>query len=122
SPEILERVLGGRKLDARVDVVSNYLLTKQNAIEQKVLKGHEKFVMYVAWSPDGTYIVSGSTDKNLILWNAKTGEQVAVLEGHQDWVTCVAWSPDGTYIVSGSVDKTLIVWKAKTREQVAVFK
>src|SRR5690606_499292 len=88
----------------------------------EVFKGHQDWVVCVAWSSDGKYIVSGSEDKTLILLNGKTGEQVAVLKGHQACVTCVAWSPDGTYIVSGSVDKALIVWKAKTREQVAVFK
>jgi WD40 repeat protein len=67
-------------------------------------------VLSVAFSPDGTGIVSGSIDKTLRVWDSATGECTATLEGHTDWVMSVAFSPDGTGIVSGSGDKTVRVW------------
>ena len=64
----------------------------------------------MAFSPDGTRIVSGSYDKTLRVWDSATGECTATLEGHTDWVNSVAFSPDGARIVSGSHDTTLREW------------
>ena len=77
-------------------------------------EGHSSFVTSVAFSPDGTKIVSGSVDNTVRVWDANTGALYATLEGHSDWVTSVAFSPDGTKIVSGSDDNTVRVWDANT--------
>jgi hypothetical protein len=74
------------------------------------LKGHEDWVISVAFSPDGKTIVSGSRDKTIRLWDT-TGKPIAQpLKGHQDSVISVAFSPDGKTIVSGSSDKTIRLW------------
>ncbi|KAF8573689.1 WD40 repeat-like protein [Ramaria rubella] len=70
-------------------------------------------IQSVAFSPDGTHIVSGSTDKTLRLWDAASGVHLNTLTGHTGHtgqVQSVAFSPDGTHIVSGSDDKTLRLW------------
>ncbi|KIK33562.1 hypothetical protein CY34DRAFT_28988, partial [Suillus luteus UH-Slu-Lm8-n1] len=65
----------------------------------------------VAFSPDGRRIVSGSWDKTVRVWDAKTGEALgSPLQGHADWIRSVAISPDGKRIVSGSDDMTIRVW------------
>ena len=65
----------------------------------------------VAYSPDGTRIVSGGWDSTVRLWDATTGQPVGKpLIGHTDWVSGVAFSPDGTRVVSGGWDKTLRLW------------
>ncbi|KIJ36174.1 hypothetical protein M422DRAFT_179768, partial [Sphaerobolus stellatus SS14] len=76
-------------------------------------------VLTVAFSPDGKHIVSGSSEKTIRIWDAKTGEAVGEpLQGHQDSVGKVGFSPDGKHIVSGSEDKTIRIWDAKTGEAV----
>lgn len=78
----------------------------------QTLTGHTKFAISVAYSPDGTHIVSGSVDKSVKIWDAATGECLKTLTGHTDLVYTVAYSPDGSRILSASSDKTLRIWDA----------
>ena len=82
------------------------------------LKGHTFSVNSVAFSPDGKYIVSGSSDHTIQVWDAQTGSQLGnPFKGHTHSVWSVAFSPDGRYIVSGSWDYTIRVWDAQTGGQ-----
>ena len=72
------------------------------------LRGHEDSVCCIGCSPDGTCIVSGSSDKTIRMWDARTGEEVMKpLKGHTTPVWSVGFSPNGTHIISGSSDKTI---------------
>ena len=85
--------------------------------DERVLRdGHAAAVRRVAFSPDGTHLVSGSEDGNVIVWDFRNRSPVRVLSDHNDWVTCLSYSPDGKYFVSGSRDRKLIVWNALTLE------
>jgi len=66
--------------------------------------GHSYGVESVAITPDGKYIVSGSNDKTIKLWDIKSGEEIRTFEGHSDSVNSVVITPNGKYIVSGSND------------------
>ena len=81
------------------------------------LNGHSNLVMAVAFSPDGTRIVSGSADNTLRLWDAVSGTHLKMLNGHSGWVMSVTFSPDGTQIISGSGDNTLRLWDAVSGTQ-----
>jgi WD40 repeat protein len=120
SPEVQEK-LGSSIITAGsiIAPVVEYLKTKEN--EKKILKGHTREVNCVAYSFDGSYMISGADDNNLILWDGKTGEQIKILKGHKNWVSCLAYSPDGNYIVSGSADSNLILWNGKTGEQIKIL-
>ena len=85
----------------------------------------------MAYSPDGTRIVSCSFDGSLKTWDAATGTELATLiEPGQVQVCAVAYSPDGTRIVSdasrrssGSGDPpALRIWDAATGSLLATFR
>ncbi|CCA77002.1 hypothetical protein PIIN_10987 [Serendipita indica DSM 11827] len=57
------------------------------------LRGHSSWVNAVAFSPDGSRIVSGSLDQTIRLWDAKTGEPIGEpVRGHSHSVNAVAFS------------------------------
>ena len=76
---------------------------------------HQRYVMSVAYSPDGSRIVSGGWDNTIRIWDAQSGQPVGEpLVGHDGNVYSVAYSPDGSRIVSGSGDNTIRIWNAQT--------
>ena len=77
-----------------------------------LFRSHTSYVSSVAFSSDGTRIVSGSYDKSVRIWNASTGALLTTLNGHTDYITSVTFSSDGTRIVSGSWDKSVRIWDA----------
>gem|GEM_PF-4575007 len=87
----------------------------------RVLSGHSDTVRGAAYSPDGTHIVTASSDKTVRVWDAGSGKQLIVLSGHGDTVNSASWSPDGKRIVTASDDKTARVWDAVTGAQIALL-
>ena len=83
------------------------------------LAGHERTVVFATFSPDGSRIVTASTDNTARIWNAATGEEIAVLQGHEHSVMHAAFSPDGSRIVTASIDKTARIWDAATAKEIA---
>jgi WD40 repeat protein len=79
-----------------------------------ILRGHERWVWTLAFSPDSRTLASGSMDNTIKLWDLTTGKARATLEGHTDKVWCVAFSPDGKVLASASEDRTVRLWNVTT--------
>jgi WD40 repeat protein len=87
-------------------------LEGESATVMRTLRGHTEIVRSVSLSPDDRFIVSGSDDETVCVWEVATGQRVRVLEGHTGVVNSVAFSRDGKCIVSGSFDTTVRMWEA----------
>lgn len=86
-----------------------------------VYRGHSLLIWSLAWSPDGTQIVSAGADATAQVWKSQTGEQTGIFTGHEASVNVVAWSPDGQWIASGGSDNRVFLWEARSGERVRVY-
>ena len=80
------------------------------------LSSHTKAVHSLAFSLDGRFLVSGSTDETVILWDIQTGGAIKTFCGHTSLVSSVSISLDCTTIASGSFDNTICLWDAQGGE------
>ncbi|MFL5693111.1 MAG: protein kinase domain-containing protein [Ktedonobacteraceae bacterium] len=75
---------------------------------------HGRLVLALAWSPDGTSIVSGSSDGSMHIWETANGRNTFTYRDPSKWYAwacSLAWSSDGTCIASGGDDKTVQIWQ-----------
>jgi WD40 repeat protein len=86
------------------------------------ITGHHGQVTSLAFSSDGSQIVSGSDDGTVrIRPVASSEEPLAPILGHNARVNQVVFSSDGSRLVSGSDDKTVRIWDGLTCEELAVL-
>ena len=90
----------------------------------------------IAISADGRFIVSGSRDRSIKIFDMHTREELHHFSGvHSgtlyvfcmhthfltDWIRSVALSADGKFIVSGSDDKSIKMFDVHTKQQLHHF-
>ena len=81
--------------------------------------GHKNWVTSVTFSPCGAFLVSGSMDDTVHLWDAHSGKHLQKFEGHDGAVVAVACSSHA--IASGSYDRTVRVWERGEKKPVFIF-
>ncbi len=84
--------------------------SRSHRYQGRELKGHSQFVSAVGVGADGRWIVSGSDDHTVVVWDALSGNPVRILEGHEKRVSCLALTPDASKVLTGSEDFTLRLW------------
>lgn len=77
---------------------------------------HRDGVRDATWSPDGSLIVTASTDGTARLWSsapdiAGKPSPLFVFPGHRGGVVSATFSPDGTRVLTASLDGTLRLWR-----------
>jgi WD40 repeat protein len=89
--------------------------------EVRRLEGHSAPVRRMAFTPDGTRLLSASNDADgtLALWDLASGEMLRKFLGHR-YSMGVAISPDGRWALSGGQeDLSARLWNLATGEEVA---
>ncbi|MBN1411571.1 MAG: caspase family protein [Spirochaetales bacterium] len=105
------------------------ILSNGNTPYIYVQLGHSGGVYSVDISPDEKYIVSGSNDTTIKLWDIKSGKEIRTFKhitGKQNEdnspVMSVAFSRDGRFIVSGGTGGVLRLWDDDSGTLVRSFK
>ncbi|MFZ6029765.1 MAG: CHAT domain-containing protein [Chloroflexota bacterium] len=79
---------------------------------------HDDSVSSVAFSPDGKWLISGSSDGSARVWDTGTWQEISRVT-HEDAVNIVIFHPNGKWVASGSDDSTIEIWEAETGHEVA---
>ena len=66
------------------------------------LIGHEQAALDLAFSNDGRFLVSGSLDKKVHIYEVSTGKALGYFDGHVRPTECVAFMPGGETVISCS--------------------
>ncbi|HYG01715.1 MAG TPA: WD40 repeat domain-containing protein [Chryseosolibacter sp.] len=72
---------------------------------------HEKSVFTIRFTPDNRYLMSGSRDARLKIWDSESGYALAgEVVAHMYAINHLDFSPDGKHFVTCSMDKSIKVW------------
>ena len=101
-------------------------MRKQSRTQIVSYLGHTGPVFTVDVTANGRYVVTGSADNTIRVWDAMTCAEVAVLTGHKKWVKSVQFWPNAAtdvgsdavlttgalprYIISASSDYSVKAW------------
>ena len=80
-----------------------------NGVNQ-VLSGHSDEINSVAYSSDGKWLLTASSDKTARLWDSLNGRLLLTLTGHTDKVNYTTVSFDAKWIATASHDNTVRLW------------
>ncbi|RVD91074.1 guanine nucleotide-binding subunit beta [Tubulinosema ratisbonensis] len=97
-----------------------------NSQKSLVLKGHASDVLCSSVNFLENKIVTGSTDKNIYIWNTQGNLEGVILHsvenGHSGWITCVDFKPsEENEIITGSFDGTIKIWDIEKKKLINTF-
>lgn len=82
------------------------------------INAHNKYVIAIAATSDGTHLATASTDQTVKLWDRRGGAEIHTFTGHRSSVYAVAFTKDGRWLLSGGGDDLIRIWDVRSREEV----
>ncbi|MEC9092761.1 MAG: c-type cytochrome domain-containing protein, partial [Planctomycetota bacterium] len=84
---------------------------------REIKDAHSDTILDLKFSPDGTKVASGSSDRFMKTFDLETGKLIRIFEGHTHHVMSVDWNSTGRELSSAGADKVVKVWDASTGTQ-----
>jgi WD40 repeat protein/uncharacterized caspase-like protein len=81
-----------------------------------ILSSHGKGVTQVAFSRDGRWLASSSTDNTIRIWDVPARRELRTLTGHTANIDSLAFSPDARLLASAGDDGATFLWDTNTGE------
>lgn len=78
--------------------------------EPGTANSHNGFVFALVFSLDQRYLISGSADHTIRIWDAQKGRLMRTIAAHAGAVLSLAITPDSKKLISGSADTTIKIW------------
>ncbi|XP_020800532.1 ribosome biogenesis protein BOP1 homolog [Drosophila serrata] len=127
----LDLYLCPRAKRVKLNIDAEYLIPKLPSprdlqpfptVESLVYRGHTDLVRSVSVEPKGEYLVSGSDDKTVKIWEIATGRCIRTIET-DEVVRCVAWCPNPKLsIIAVATGSRLLLVNPKVGDKVLVKK
>lgn len=114
-------ISGGTKSNVKISIwdmskvtfpyLKEEVSAKKNRFEgiPHLLEGHTKAINALDMSPNEKYLVSGSSDRKIMLWDLDSYRLLSEFpEDHE--INVLKYFPDGNFLLSGSGDAVIRVW------------
>ncbi len=76
------------------------------------LTGHFKPILSLSFSKDSKYLISGSSDQMIKIWNLQSKKEIkSLVNVHKGMVEAVAYNPTSNSFATSGADKTIKLWK-----------
>lgn len=101
--------------------------TATSAEAQTAAQGFERFNLRAhsqyhtaTFSPDGKYVAASNAQKQVVFWDANSGQEVMLFNGHRAEIIDVAFSPDGKWLAASGREGAR-VWNVATGQEAFVI-
>ncbi|MEP1095564.1 MAG: caspase family protein [Cyclobacteriaceae bacterium] len=84
-------------------------LSQPLPVELRIQSGHHNKVNVVTFSPDGKLLASGGYDRNIIIWDVKTGRELRRLECNSS-VETLDFNSSSTMLLAVTQDGVAAIW------------
>lgn len=93
-----------------------FLWDRASGEVRHAFEAHGGKVTALAFSPDGSVLLSAGADRRILAWDTTTGALRGGYAGHQGEIRDVSFGTDGDTFVSASADNTAKVWSLHRAE------
>jgi len=100
--------------------VGDQAIDSYNGSSLQSFTGHlnsKQLPLEASFSPDSQFVISGSSDGRIHIWNSENGQKVCVLNGdHRSPVQCVQFNPK--YMMMASACQVMSFWLPTIEDEV----
>lgn len=84
--------------------------------------GKDKSIEFVCFSPDGKWVLSGSSDNSMALWDINNGNNIGSFPEQAESILSACFSSNGEQIISGSLDNSISIWDVRNEKITTTIK